>query len=209
MGLSLEQSGAWGVHQPGLVIVADTVVDEPVLLASVVAHEAGHEALVPESVAVLESESDLSGLQSVLSSPWRSWRLHQGELWAGHDWKWIRAVCHVAHRMRGHGLLTVTELVADLSGQYGLSSLGDYSAALGAEPSRSDWLPIIEVLARPAPAEFEELWAADVRRSVGVESMSERVHHEFERSGTSCNTGSRKPRGRRAEVDGAGCHRRR
>jgi hypothetical protein len=195
LGLSLKWSGAWAVHRPGLVIVADAVVDEPVLLASVLCHECGHAALLePESVS--ESELDLAGLQSVLSSPWRSWGLHQGELWAGHDWKWIRAVLHVVHRAKAWGLLTVPEAVADLSGQYGLSSLGDYSAALGHEPAALDWLPLAEALARPAPAEFEELWAADVRRSVVMGSKSERKSDEFERSGTSAKSGAGRRRRR-------------
>jgi hypothetical protein len=206
LGLSLKSSGAWGLHRLGLIVVADAVVDEPVLLASVVCHEAGHEVLVPESVAV--PESDLAGLDVLLSSPWQTWPLHRGAPWSGHDWKWIRAVVHIQHRMQGHGLVTVPAAIADLSA-YGLSPLTSYAEALGDEPSRLDWVPVTEVLARPCPAEFESLWTADVQRSLSVESLSERVHHEFERSGTSCDTGSRQPRGRRAGVDGAGCHRRR
>jgi hypothetical protein len=185
------------------VVVADEVAGEPVLLASVVAHECGHELLSSESES-LSPESDLSGLQSVLSVPWKEWPVHQGSPWAGHDSRWIRAVCHVVHRMKAWGLLTVPAAVADLK-IYGMQgSLGDYSAALGDEPAALDWVPLAEALARPAPLEFEELWAADVRRSVGVESMSERVHHEHVVDGAGYNTGSRKPRGRRAGVGVAG-----
>ncbi len=186
MGLSLKPSGAWAAHLPGRIILADEVIDEPVLLASVAVHECGHEALSPESVAV--SEPDLAGLQSLLGSPWRSWGLHQGELWAGHNLPWIRAVVHIQHRMRGHGLVVVPAAVADLR-LYGLSPLASYTAALGDEPSRLDWVPLAEALARPAPVEFEELWAADVRRSLGVGSI-EGKSDEFERSGTSAKSGA-------------------
>jgi hypothetical protein len=200
LGLSLKWSGAWAVHRPGLVIVADAVVDEPVLLASVVCHEAGHAALSSES----ELEPDLSGLQVLLANPWKEWPVHQGAPWAGHDSRWIRAVCHVVHRMKAWGLVTVQELIADLA-LYGLQgSLGDYSAALGGEPAALDWLPIIEVLSRPAPAEFESLWAVDVQRSGFVGSIDKGKSDVVVTDGAGCSTGSRRPRGRRAGVDAAG-----
>ena len=192
LGLSLKSSGAWGLHRLGLIVVADAVVDEPVLLNSVIAHEAAHAALSSES----ELEPDLSGLQVLLANPWRSWPLHRGEPWSGHDARWIRAVCHVVHRAKAWGLVTVTAAVADLS-LYGLqSSLSEYMDALGDEPAASDWLPLGEALARPAPAEFEELWAADVRRSVVMGSKSERKSDEFERSGTSAKSGAGRRRRR-------------
>ena len=204
-GLSLGQSGAWAAHIPGLVIVSDAVIGEPLLLASVVAHECAHEVLCPESVAA----EDMSGLQPVLSRPWRSWPSHLGPSWAGHDARWIRAVCHVIHRMRGHGLATVPAAVANLQ-LYGLkSSLCDYVEALDGEPSQLDWVPICEALARPVPAEFESLWTADVRQSLGVELSKERVDHEHGIAGTSRGSGSRKSRGRRPGVGGVGRRRRR
>lgn len=195
LGLSLEQSGAWGVHRPGLVVVADAVAAEPVLLNSVIAHECGHAALLePESVAV--PESDLAQLQVLLSVPWRLWGLHQGEPWAGHDSRWIRAVCHVVHRMRGHGLVTVTAAVADLA-LYGLqSSLSEYVDALGDEPAALDWVPIDEVLARPAPAEFESLWIADCQRSGFVGSSAERKSDVDVTGGTSTKSGAGRRRRR-------------
>jgi hypothetical protein len=202
LGLSLGQSGLWGLHRSGLIVVADEVVDEPVLLNSVVCHEAGHAASSSELEP--ELEPDLSGLQVLLSNPWKEWPLHRGSPWAGHDSQWVRAVLHIMHRAKAWGLVTVPEAIADLSGQYGLSSLSEYTAALGNEPNRLDWVPIDEVLARPLPAEFEELWAADVRRSGFVGSIDKGKSDDHVTGGTSTKSGAGSKRSRRSGVGVAG-----
>ena len=130
---------------------------DQLFIDSVLIHELSHE------VISLEPAQNLAALevQATVGKAWRMWPAHRGEPWAGHDLRFIRALLHCIHRAAGHGV-RVYEPVAFGHRLYRLSSLKAYRAALGSEPAETDWLSLTEVLAKPAPSAFLELWVRDV-----------------------------------------------
>jgi hypothetical protein len=144
--------------------------DGQLLMTAFTAHELAHvvTANKPEHPDTVDSVT----LSPVVSKSWREWPSHQGPFrWHGHDAQFIRTLCHVAHRMRGHGLPVVLPW-AFHHRAYGLASLERYAKALGDECQSKDWLPLLEAMSGPMPEKFSKLWTADVLRSVkkGVRS---------------------------------------
>jgi hypothetical protein len=78
-----------------------------------------------------------------------------------HHAKFLRAAIHLALRMKPHVKgLTLDDVVVNQ--KYGLAPIWHYVAALGSELKSK--APIRTLLARPAPAEFRELWKNDVAK---------------------------------------------
>ncbi|GEM_PF-1945227 len=130
---------------------------------ALVCHELAHLVSRP---GPQENKINIEALKPVVAKPWRSWPAHCGPLlWAGHDYRFIRTLVHIAYRLSSQGFLVDRE--ASFSHRtYGLSSLSKYATALADEPSRLDWIPIAEVLATPMPQSFQKLWTHDVVRSL-------------------------------------------
>lgn len=144
----------------GLMIVISRPIDDAILLNSLVTHEAAHVVLGSKI------DVDLQALSPAVTSPWRQWPAHAGAYkFHGHEAPYIRALCHISHRLSGMGFPSLPGWSFQHR-QYGLSSLARYTKALGDEPQRLSWVPLCEVLSRQAPAAFERLWAGDVVRSV-------------------------------------------
>lgn len=83
--------------------------------------------------------------------------------WRSHEWRFIRAAGHLAHRATLNGRPTSPD---DLFFPqfYGLSPMRDQLAALGDEPERCAHLPLREVMATDSPPALIELFEADRAR---------------------------------------------
>ncbi|MCA9010502.1 MAG: hypothetical protein KDB01_12185 [Planctomycetaceae bacterium] len=144
------------------------------LFDSIVLHEASH--IVTSAVtAEICPEDDNEELRALVQVPWREWQSHAGAiLWTGHDWRFIRALCHIGHRMRSRGHWVSLDL-AFCHETYGLSSAEEYAAALDDECCAMSWLPLSEALGRPMPAKFQKLWTDDVVRSLSSVPMKRQM----------------------------------
>ena len=134
-------------------------------------HEISH--IVASNVtANICPELDQESLRDLVQIPSTEWASHAGPLrWAGHDSKFIRALCHVAHRMQSRRHWVPLD-IAFCHQSYGLSSAEEYAAALDDECCAMSWLPLSEALGRPMPAKFQKLWTDDVVRSLKVVPVS-------------------------------------
>jgi hypothetical protein len=140
----------------------ETVEDFDREFRIVALHETGH-------VLAAGGESDelCDEARGLAASMLRSWvarpdeRSPQTPPFEGHDQRFIRACCHLAHRCQPLGRdVPLARLVPP--GLYGLSHPDFwYRPALGDECSRLAGLPISEILKLPPPPEFTELFARD------------------------------------------------
>jgi len=135
------------------------------------AHEVAHivgRPLLPsdevEGEEVVEFQTVVSdALASFCTNPPGS-SVDQAVPWLGHDGRFIRALFHVAHRVRRaagewlpHGGWFSPRL-------YGVKSRdAEYEAALGDEPERLAAVPLTELSTIPAPEQFVRLWRADLQ----------------------------------------------
>jgi hypothetical protein len=138
-----------------------------VLFDAIILHEASH--IVTSGVTTeICPEDDNEELRNLVQVPWRDWKSHSGAvLWTGHDSKFIRALCHLHHRMESRGHWVSLDLAFSHQ-TYGLSPAEEYAETLGMECQASDWLPLKESLSRPMPEKFVKLWQGDVARSLSV-----------------------------------------
>ena len=156
--------------EASIVIASDEVPNGlagRIVLNSLVAHEMGH---LNGTRPLEKGDAITRAVAAEVCLPWREWQEHRGPLrWAGHDSKFIRRLIHIIHRLENRGF-RIEPTWAFNDEEYALSALAAYSEALGDEPARHDWRPLLDVLAKPAPAEFTKLWGRDVaqffRRSV-------------------------------------------
>lgn len=157
---------------PAIAIVDDHLRDgtyspdgSAMLFDSMVLHEFTHIVSAGVSFEICP-ESDPEQLRDLVQMPSAEWPSHTGPLrWAGHDCRFIRALCHLHHRMQSRGHWVSLSLAFSHE-SYGLSSVEEYADALGDECQRKDWLPMSEALALPMPAKFQKLWTDDVVRSL-------------------------------------------
>ena len=84
--------------------------------------------------------------------------------WTGHEHVFIFALCNTVFRLRAAGI-SVCDVWAFPSGDYGTSPLAWYADALGPECEEMADLPIIEVMTTEAPAGFCAMWRGDVTRA--------------------------------------------
>ncbi len=154
---------------PGIVFVDQWPGSDAATLAvgfdAIVTHELAH--VVESDLTSANCREDGGGeLRSLLSKPRTDWPAHAGSIrWKGHDVRFIRALCHLVHRLESRGL-PISHESAFVHRAYGLSPLKRYRASLGDEPSRNSWRPLADVLAEPFPEKTQQLWARDVSRSV-------------------------------------------
>lgn len=79
----------------------------------------------------------------------------------GHGPAWLRACCHLVHRMQCRGWEIRLPMVV-ATDFYGISSTSLYRNALGDEPSRlTDWR-ITSIASIPPPRKFLDQWNADL-----------------------------------------------
>ena len=137
------------------------------VLDAIILHEAAH--IVASAVtSAICPDADTEALRDLVQTPWREWQSHSGPFrWAGHDHKFIRALCHLHHRMQSRGHQVSLNLAFNHE-SYGLSSAERYAEALGGECERLNWKPLKEALGGPMPAEFQKLWQDDVVRSLSL-----------------------------------------
>jgi len=165
VGLELS-AGVVGLHSRSLagdrgviVVRRNTLPDNAtagLVIDAIVVHELAHELLSEEQPQDLREF-----VQSIVCKHWRTWPIHSGLPWAGHDQRFIRALLHLIHRAAGHGVRVCLPAAFDHE-LYLLSSLEEYQAALGDEPRETDWIPLADVLGKPAPSAFLNLWSRDV-----------------------------------------------
>ncbi len=138
-----------------------------VLFDAIVLHEASH--IVTSAVtSEICPDDDNEELRDLVQVPWREWKSHSGPvLWTGHDWKFIRSLCHLHHRMESRGHWVSPDLAFSHE-NYGLSPAEEYAETLGDECRSKDWLPLSEALGGPMPAKFQKLWQDDVVRSLSL-----------------------------------------
>ena len=79
----------------------------------------------------------------------------------GHNAKFIRAVCHLTHRLR-RALPGLKFGDVFNGGMYALSEIGHYAVSLFDELNDSSNLPIRTIVASAAPADFRNQWRGDV-----------------------------------------------
>lgn len=94
--------------------------------------------------------------------------------WRGHEWPFIRMAFHLANRAAGLEIDVAARDVFD-AGDYGLSPTYRYVAALGNVPERLAGQPLTLISAAPPPAEFVELWQADVRAWMSRHEITDEV----------------------------------
>lgn len=82
--------------------------------------------------------------------------------WRGHEWAFIRAAMHLAHRAAALGVDLTPRDVFDAE-PHGLAPTCRYMAALGDEPDRLAGCDFATIALTPPPVAFAELWLADVR----------------------------------------------
>jgi hypothetical protein len=154
---------------PGIVFVNEFPSCDARTLAcvfdAILSHELAHVVELG-----LTSANCLEGggaeLRTLIGTSRKLWPAHAGPVrWLGHETLFIRALCHVIHRLESRGL-RICEGAAFSHKSYGLSSLAKYRASLGEELSRNSWRPIAEVMTDPLPAKTQQLWARDVSRSI-------------------------------------------
>ena len=80
-----------------------------------------------------------------------------------HGTDWLRACCHITHRMQKRGWPVFLPMVINTD-FFGISSTSVYSRALGDECVRLEHLPITDILLYDAPNEFLYLWKSDLAR---------------------------------------------
>ena len=80
-----------------------------------------------------------------------------------HGTDWLRACCHITHRMQKRGWPVFLPMVINTD-FFGISSTSVYSRALGDECVRLEHLPITDILLYDAPNEFIDLWQSDLDR---------------------------------------------
>ena len=100
--------------------------------------------------------------------------LTPSEPWAKHDARYIRAVCHLTHRMRRSLPDLKYSHVYD-SDLYGVSPSGLYAASLAGELLDSNG-SIRTILASAPPAEFRDLWRADIFQWYGTLPQADKSH---------------------------------
>ena len=157
---------------PAIAIVGDRLHDgtfspdgAALLFDSLCLHEAAHIA-AGGVTANLCPDTDGEALREIVQTPAAEWAAHAGPLrWIGHDWRFIRALCHIHHRVESRGRVA-SLLLAMNSEMYRLSSAKKYAAALGDECTALSSVPLAEALALPMPTKFQKLWTDDVVRSL-------------------------------------------
>lgn len=83
--------------------------------------------------------------------------------WYGHGLDWIRASLHIHHRAFHRGWW-LTPSAMSIGGEYrGLSDGMEYRQRLLPELTREHDTPIVEILKRPAPDGFNDLWIQDTQ----------------------------------------------
>ncbi|MEO2031144.1 MAG: hypothetical protein ABGZ35_03560 [Planctomycetaceae bacterium] len=175
-GPAVHQLISAGGQQPVQAIVvsgrcldpAEDAAEMCVDFDAIVLHEAGHVAV--HGLPVTDGQMTRDTAQQLCNTPASQWPSQIGPAgvkWVGHDFKFIRALLHVRHRMvnRRHAPLLQLAFRGEL---YGLSEIDAYRTALGSEPSDNDWLPLRDVLRKQPPKEFIRLWEDDVVRSLGL-----------------------------------------
>jgi hypothetical protein len=157
----LESAGRW--HGRGFAcVIAEDRCDSERVAVGMVLHEAGHalarawdysnaeplraDQLLFDSLTCAAAVAD----ESKTAPP-------DCEPFAGHDAAWIRCCAHLTYRARSLGVPLGLADVADTA-SYGLSPCRDFELALGDEPARCAAMSFRELLATPAPEEFECLW---------------------------------------------------
>lgn len=156
---------------PAVAVVDDHLRDSRYALGSamlfdgIVLHELAH--IVEMSITAQRCPAgDSEMLRELVQIPHTEWLEHSGPYrWAGHDCRFIRALCHIHHRMASRGHWVSLSLAFDHDA-YGLSHIERYADELAGECQAKDWLPFNEVLALPMPEGFRKLWTDDVVRSV-------------------------------------------
>lgn len=135
-----------------------------IVFDSLAIHEAAHLATgchVPVDVPT-------NGLVELIQTPPATWPEYANKpKWATHDARFIRALCHIHHRFESRRVRVILDQAFDYE-RYGLSSIEAYREALGGEPKTTSWLPLREVLSRPMPDDFCNLWGRDVVLSLGL-----------------------------------------
>lgn len=148
------------------------IVDEPLrrlpqtIAAAVLDAHVVHEASHIVNTMHVDKDCPHHGLNDLVQTRWQSWPNYSGlPLWSTHDLRFVRGLCHIAHRFesRGHALAMPYTFQHE---RYGLSPIETYQAALGDEPRSTSWLPVREVLAKPMPDAFVTLWSQDVVKSL-------------------------------------------
>ncbi len=82
---------------------------------------------------------------------------------AGHDWRWIRCLLHLIHRMDLLGWNASLPIAMDRE-FYGYSSLAEYRTALQGEPARLADLSFTAIRAIDPPQSFLDLYNDDLAR---------------------------------------------
>lgn len=162
----LQQTGQWrGI---GLaVLVSDDPAYDPL---SIAIHETAHyltdspivtteeflssttEHAVGQAVALLQSELTSDAASTTITAPW----LNGGD----HTLPFIRACCHVRHRLEMGGLFCSPAQI--LSPTYKLSSFGSYFSIMADECRDLADKPIRQILKIKPPRKAKALWLSDI-----------------------------------------------
>lgn len=133
---------------------------------SILCHEAGHVVdLWSAGVPSFEPKSPVEYVESIQSQVQlepQQWAGHVSPVvrWLGHEDRYIRATCHIAHRMNER-CSPVDNGIVWPADYYELSSFDEYSEALADELIEREGDDIGTILKSEPPPEFAELWLRD------------------------------------------------
>lgn len=134
-----------------------------VRVVNIALHELTHAITQELDIANVDASSPV--VQAVKTHVLK-WVQHAPALtfpWTGHDWRFIRALIHVAYRAELLGIETNNAVLLSPF-TYCLSSLEKYRAALQAEIESTNPLSsFAEIRSVTPPAEFMDVWRDDVK----------------------------------------------
>ena len=160
---------AWTEHRATMLIIDAHLTElDPVAAGIMFDATAIHEAAHLLTVDHMAVDVPAAPLANLIRTPHMTWPNYAtGPKWITHDCRFIRALIHLSARLQSRKSRVVISQAFDHK-RYGLSPIEAYVAALGDEVEMTDLMPLREVLSRPMPAEFGELWGRDVVSSLGL-----------------------------------------
>ncbi len=123
-------------------------------------HELGH-AIDTPGLYTRANETGGSLPEGFVARVFSSHRVAVRSARYGHGPSWIRACCHLVHRLRQRGWECRLPMVID-NDFYSLSSTSLYRNALGDEPSRLAAWPLTAIGQLPPPQKFLDQWNSDL-----------------------------------------------
>lgn len=151
----LHEQGKWFGYHFATVVFLDRMASlNEISVTGLVLHEFGHAIESLAWAKATPEQREAAGLRGFVDEA-------DGEL-RFHGAGWHRAVAHVGYRASQSGWRGGVKDISFAGETYGLSNVDEYWSALRREVDERRDEPLTHVLRSPLPADFAELWAADI-----------------------------------------------